>query len=62
MIFFVAKMNSLDLAQLADRMTSSHLTPVLDRCYALAQVPDALRYLETGRVRGKVGIVVSGPA
>jgi NADPH:quinone reductase-like Zn-dependent oxidoreductase len=32
--------------------------PVIDRCYPLADMPDALRYLETMRARGKVVITV----
>jgi len=58
MVFFIAKMHAGDLAQLADWMAGGQLTPVLDHCYALEKVPDALRYLETGKARGKVVIVV----
>jgi hypothetical protein len=32
--------------------------PVLDRCYPLSQVPDALRYVGEGHVKGKVVITV----
>lgn len=32
--------------------------PVIDRTYPLAEVPDAIRYLETMRARGKVVITV----
>jgi NADPH:quinone reductase-like Zn-dependent oxidoreductase len=31
---------------------------VIDRTYRLAQVPEAIRYLEEGRARGKVVITV----
>jgi NADPH:quinone reductase-like Zn-dependent oxidoreductase len=31
---------------------------VIDRTYPLAETADAIRYLETGRARGKVVIVV----
>lgn len=34
------------------------IRPVIDRTYPLAEVPDAIRYLETGRVQGKVVITV----
>jgi NADPH:quinone reductase-like Zn-dependent oxidoreductase len=27
---------------------------VIDRCYPLAELPEALRYLEAGHARGKV--------
>jgi NADPH:quinone reductase-like Zn-dependent oxidoreductase len=35
-------------------MQSGAVTPVIDRRYPLAQVADAIRYLEEGRARGKV--------
>jgi NADPH:quinone reductase-like Zn-dependent oxidoreductase len=34
------------------------VTPVIDRTYALPEVPEALRYLEAGHARGKVVIRV----
>jgi NADPH:quinone reductase-like Zn-dependent oxidoreductase len=34
------------------------LTPVIDRQYPLAEVPEAIRYLEQGHARGKVVITV----
>ena len=37
-------------------MTEGQVTPVIDRRYSLAEVPEAIRYLETGRARGKVVI------
>ena len=46
-----------DLATLAGLMESGQMTPVIDRRYSLAEVPDAIRYLESGRARGKVVIV-----
>jgi NADPH:quinone reductase-like Zn-dependent oxidoreductase len=39
-------------------MESGQVTPVIDRRYSLAQVPEAIRYLEKGRARGKVVIDV----
>jgi NADPH:quinone reductase-like Zn-dependent oxidoreductase len=33
--------------------------PVIDRCYPLSEVPDALRYLEEGHVQGKLVISVA---
>jgi NADPH:quinone reductase-like Zn-dependent oxidoreductase len=32
--------------------------PVVDREYPLAQIEDAMRYLETGRARGKVVVTM----
>ena len=39
-------------------MQSGKVTPVIDRTYPLANVPDAIRYLEEGHARGKVVITV----
>jgi NADPH:quinone reductase-like Zn-dependent oxidoreductase len=35
-------------------MQAGKLTPVIDRRYALSEVPEAIRYLEQGHARGKV--------
>ncbi len=50
----LADLNHEDLGVLADLMQSGKVTPVIDRRYSLAEVPEAIRYLETGRARGKV--------
>lgn len=34
------------------------IEPVIDRTYSLAEVPDAIRYLEEGHARGKVVVQV----
>ena len=54
----MADANHNDLAILADMMQSGKLKPVIDRTYKLAEVPDAIRYLEQGHARGKVIITV----
>jgi NADPH:quinone reductase-like Zn-dependent oxidoreductase len=53
----VARMNQPDLAILGEMMTYSKVKPVIDRRYKLSEVPDAIRYLETGHARGKVVII-----
>lgn len=55
-------MKAADLALLGEWMASGQLTPVLDQCYPLDKVPEALRYLETGKARGKVVILVDSGA
>ena len=35
-------------------MAAGKVTPVIDRRYSLAEVPDAMRYLRGSRPRGKV--------
>ncbi|WP_329315903.1 NAD(P)-dependent alcohol dehydrogenase [Streptomyces sp. NBC_01278] len=47
-----------DLRTLGELIESGALTPVVDRTYPLARVPDALRHLRAGRVRGKIAIRV----
>jgi NADPH:quinone reductase-like Zn-dependent oxidoreductase len=38
------------------------VTPFIDRRYGLAEVPEAIRYLETHHARGKVVILPGGPS
>ena len=47
-----------DLLELTELVEAGRLRPVIDRCLALADVPDGLRYLETMRARGKVVITL----
>jgi NADPH:quinone reductase-like Zn-dependent oxidoreductase len=34
------------------------VTPVIDKTYPLSQAPDAIRYMEQGRARGKVVVTI----
>ncbi|RAY12890.1 NAD(P)-dependent alcohol dehydrogenase [Actinomadura craniellae] len=52
------KPNAKDLRFLAELMEAGRVTPVIDRTYAFTEVPEALRYLERRRARGKVAITV----
>jgi NADPH:quinone reductase-like Zn-dependent oxidoreductase len=54
----LTKPRSVDLQLLAELIEAGAVTPVIDRVYPLREVPDAIRYLETGRARGKVVISV----
>ncbi len=47
-----------DLAFLTELIEAGTIVPVIDRRYPLSAVPDAIRYLETMRARGKVVITV----
>lgn len=58
MTMMMAENNKTDMNFLADLMQSGKLTPVIDRTYKLEEVPAAVAYVETGRARGKVAIVV----
>ncbi|TDB97922.1 NAD(P)-dependent alcohol dehydrogenase [Actinomadura sp. 7K534] len=52
------KPNSADLRFLADLMEKERVTPVIDRTYPFAEIPEALRYIEPGHARGKVAITL----
>lgn len=56
---FLAQPNQADLLTLKDLLESGKVTSVIDRTYPLAQTADAIRYLETGRARGKVIVTVA---
>ncbi|MFJ7591285.1 NAD(P)-dependent alcohol dehydrogenase [Streptomyces sp. NPDC097617] len=47
---------SRDLEALTELIEVGSVTPAVDRTYPLAEVPDAIRYLRDGHVRGKVAI------
>ena len=54
-----AKANKKDLAFMKELLETGKVKPVIDRCYPLAEVPEALRYLEEGHAQGKVVITVA---
>src|SRR5215213_5242955 len=55
---FVSTPNHEDLLILKELIESGKVTPVIDRTYPLAEVPEAMRYLEGGHAKGKVLITV----
>ncbi|MBK8812480.1 MAG: NAD(P)-dependent alcohol dehydrogenase [Acidobacteria bacterium] len=55
---FMAKTGSDDLQVLAKLIETGHIAPVIDRTFSLDEVPDAVRYVDTKRARGKVVISV----
>lgn len=56
--FFLSHGNAEDIAAVASLIEDGKVVPVVDREYPLAQVEDAMRYLETGRARGKVVLTI----
>jgi NADPH:quinone reductase-like Zn-dependent oxidoreductase len=56
LVGILAKRNKEDLELLGRLMTRGDVTPVIDRCYRLSEVPEAIRYVEEGHARGKVVI------
>jgi NADPH:quinone reductase-like Zn-dependent oxidoreductase len=57
---FVSPENSTDLKVISELIESGKVTPVIDRTYPLDEVPEAIRYMQEGRARGKVVIEVGG--
>jgi NADPH:quinone reductase-like Zn-dependent oxidoreductase len=60
-VMFLARPRQADLTTIQGLLKSRQLVPVIDRCYRLSEVADALRYLEGGHARGKVVITLEGP-
>jgi NADPH:quinone reductase-like Zn-dependent oxidoreductase len=58
-VTILGDMNADDLAVLAGMMEDGTLRSVIDRRFALAEVPEAIEYLAQGRTRGKNVIVVA---
>jgi len=58
MVPLLAKVSKEDLEVLSRLVEDGHVTPVIDRHYELADVAEAIRYLEKGHASGKVVITV----
>lgn len=58
MATWVTSPNSEDLTTLNGLMESGELVPLIDRTYALADVPEAMQYLAEGHARGKIVITI----
>jgi NADPH:quinone reductase-like Zn-dependent oxidoreductase len=54
----LAKPNQKDLMFMKELLEAGKVTPVIDRCFPLRGVADAIRYLEAGHAKGKVVITV----
>jgi NADPH:quinone reductase-like Zn-dependent oxidoreductase len=52
--FMMSSMKPEDLATLRDMLAEGKIRSVIDRTYRFSDVPEAIRYVETGRARGKV--------
>jgi len=55
---FVVRHNREDLGVLKELVEAGKVAPVIDRRFALSDVPDALRYQGEGHARGKIVIAV----
>lgn len=54
----LAKRSKADLEILRELLRNGVIKPVIDRTYSLAEVPEAIRYLEGGHARGKVVVQI----
>ena len=55
---FLASLNHADLMVIRTFIEEGKVRPAVDRAYPLAETPDAISYVETGRARGKVVVTV----
>jgi NADPH:quinone reductase-like Zn-dependent oxidoreductase len=53
---FIAKPNKGDLTVMHDLLKAGKVKPVIERCYSVSELPDALRYLSEKHARGKLVI------
>jgi NADPH:quinone reductase-like Zn-dependent oxidoreductase len=54
----LARPNQSDLLVLKELIEARKVRPIIERCYELSEVPDAIRYLETGHASGKFVVVI----
>ncbi|MGH9140974.1 MAG: zinc-binding dehydrogenase, partial [Vicinamibacterales bacterium] len=54
----LVKPNQADLLVLKELCETGKIRPVIDRRFALSEVPAAIRYVEDGHARGKVVVTV----
>jgi NADPH:quinone reductase-like Zn-dependent oxidoreductase len=54
----MAKSDAEDLEHLTELIEAGTIDPVIERTYALAETPEAIRQIETGHTRGKLVIAV----
>jgi NADPH:quinone reductase-like Zn-dependent oxidoreductase len=55
---FMTATNIKDLIFIKELIEAGQVVPVIDRCYPLSEVPEAMRYFENGHSQGKVVIAV----
>ena len=58
LVTIFANLKAEDLEAIGQLIEAGKVTPVIDRCYPLSEVPNAIRHLEQGHARGKVIITI----
>ena len=56
--FFISKERSQDLEELRKLLEAGAMRPVVDKTFALDEVPEAVGYLRGGHVRGTIVITI----
>lgn len=59
MSMMMSEVKKEDLNLLVDLMQSGKVKPVIDKTYPLSEIREAIRYVETGRARGKVVVTLN---
>jgi NADPH:quinone reductase-like Zn-dependent oxidoreductase len=60
-VTFIAKIRQEDLELLRELMAAGRVKPIIDRCYRLSDVSEAIRYLDGRHARGKVVVSCGKP-
>ena len=55
---FLARPSKEDLSVIRELMATRKIRPVIDKCYQLTEIAEAMRRLQEGQVRGKVVITL----
>lgn len=55
---FLADVSREDLTALRELVEAGKVRPVIDRTFPFEQVPEAVRYLESGRALGKIVVTM----
>jgi NADPH:quinone reductase-like Zn-dependent oxidoreductase len=58
-VIFIARSSKEDLNIMRGLMATGKVHPVIDKCYSLSEVPQAIRYLDERHARGKVVITLT---
>lgn len=58
MVNLSVRPNQQDLTFMKDLIEAGKVKPVIDRCYPLSEIAEALRYYGQGHARGKVVVSV----
>jgi NADPH:quinone reductase-like Zn-dependent oxidoreductase len=58
MVNLTVRPNQEDLFFLKELIEAGKVTPVIDRCYSLSEIAEALRYYGEGHARGKVVVTM----